>query len=145
MDHYDPNKPSTYIQYLDANNLYGCAMSQPLPTHGFKWLKDLTVDSVINLLERRKTNKGYIFEVDLEYPSKLWKSHNDYPLAPEKTLVNGVEKLIGSFKPRKKLCRTLSQSQNVSRDGNETDCCSQRNNRLSISLDGKVHNEKYRT
>ena len=40
MDHYDPNKPSTYIQYLDANNLYGCAMSQPLPTHGFKWLKD---------------------------------------------------------------------------------------------------------
>ena len=101
MDHYDPNKPSTYIQYLDANNLYGCAMSQPLPTHGFKWLKDLTVDSVINLLERRKTNKGYIFEVDLEYPSKLWKSRNDYPLAPEKTLVNGVEKLIGSFKPRK--------------------------------------------
>ena len=101
MINYDSSKPTTYIQYLDANNLYGWAMSQPLPTHGFKWLKDLTVDSVINLLERRKTNKGYIFEVDLEYPSKLWKSHNDYPLAPEKTLVNGVEKLIGSFKPRK--------------------------------------------
>ena len=83
------------------------AMSQPIPTHGFKWLKEpgkpggLTVDSVINLLECRKTNKGYIFEVDLEYTSKLWKSHNDYPLAPEKALVNGVEKLIGSFKPRK--------------------------------------------
>ena len=83
------------------------AMSQPIPTHGFKWLKEpgkpggLTVDSVINLLECRKTNEGYIFEVDLEYTSKLWKSHNDYPLAPEKALVNGVEKLIGSFKPRK--------------------------------------------
>ena len=37
----------------------------------------------------------------MEYPRKLWKSHNDYPLAPEKTIVNGVEKLIGSFKPRK--------------------------------------------
>ena len=61
----------------------------------------LTVDSIIDLLEKRKTNKGYIFEVDLEYPSKLWKSHNDYPLAPEKMKINGVEKLIGSFKRRK--------------------------------------------
>ena len=66
-----------------------------------KWMKDLTVESVINLLERRKTNKGYIFEVDLEYPRKLWKPHNDYPLAPEKTLVKGVEKLIGTFRPKK--------------------------------------------
>ena len=101
MDNYDSNKHSTYIQYLDSNNLYGWAMSKPLPKYGFKWMKDLTVESVINLLERRKTNKGYIFEVDLEYPRKLWKPHNDYPLAPEKTLVNGVEKLIGTFRPKK--------------------------------------------
>ena len=101
MVNYNPDKPSTYIQYLDANNLYGWAMSQPLPTHGFKWMKNLTVDSVIDLLEKRKSNKGYIFEVDLVYPRKLWKSHNDYPLAPERMVVNGVEKLIGSFKPRK--------------------------------------------
>ncbi|CAH3144143.1 unnamed protein product [Porites evermanni] len=64
MVNYNPDKPSTYIQYLDANNLYGCAMSQPLPTHGFKWLDNLTVDSVIKLLERRKTKIGCIFEVD---------------------------------------------------------------------------------
>ena len=107
MVNYDSTKPSTYIQYLDANNLYGWAMSQPLPTHGFKWLGNLTVDSVIKLLEKRAnasgrdTNKGYIFEVDLEYPRKLWVSHNDYPLAPERMTINGVEKLIGSFKPRK--------------------------------------------
>ena len=66
-----------------------------------KWLHNLTVDGVIDRLEKRKTNKGYIFEVELEYPSKLWKSHNDYPLAPEKMKINEVEKLIGSFKPRK--------------------------------------------
>ena len=35
---YDKSKESTYIQYLDANNLYGWAMSKPLPTHGFEWL-----------------------------------------------------------------------------------------------------------
>ena len=35
---YDPSKPSKYIQYLDANNLYGVAMSMKLPTCGFKWM-----------------------------------------------------------------------------------------------------------
>ena len=48
-----------------------------------------------------RNKKGYIFEVDLEYPPDLWKSHNDYPLSPEKMIVNGVEKLICHFKPRK--------------------------------------------
>ena len=61
---------------------------------------DLTIDSVINILEHPKKNKGYIFEVDLVYPHKLWKSHNDYPLAPEKINVDGVEKLISHSKPR---------------------------------------------
>ena len=104
MKDYDPDKPSNYIQYLDANNLYGWAMSQSLPTHGFSWMKDLTIDSVIDLLDKKRNpevKKGYIFEVDLEYPPNLWKSHNDYPLAPEKMIVNGVEKLICHFKPRK--------------------------------------------
>ena len=104
MDNYDFSKPTTYIQYLDANNLYGWAMSQSLPTHGFKWMKDLTIDSVVDLLDKKRNpevRKGYIFEVDLEYPKKLWEEHNDYPLAPEKMIVNGVEKLICHFKPRK--------------------------------------------
>ena len=79
-------------------------MSQSLPTHGFSWMKDLTIDSVIDLLDKKRNpevKKGYIFEVDLEYPPNLWKSHNDCPLAPEKMIVNGVEKLICHFKPRK--------------------------------------------
>ena len=40
MKNYDKNKESSYIQYLDANNLYGWAMSQKLPVNGFKWLKN---------------------------------------------------------------------------------------------------------
>ena len=38
-DSFDDKKPSKYITYLDANNLYGWAMGKPLPTHGFKWMK----------------------------------------------------------------------------------------------------------
>ena len=94
MDAYDPDKPSTFIQYLDANNLYGWAMSQSLPTSGFKWMKDLTVSTVIDILDKKRNplvKKGYIFEVDLEYPAELWKQHNDYPLAPERINIDGVE------------------------------------------------------
>ena len=107
MVDYDPDKPSTYIKYLDANNLYGWAMSQSLLTHGFKWIKDLTKDKLMDILEKANHSmsnhgrKGYIFEVDLEYLPDLWTAHNDYPLAPEKMIVNGVEKLICHFKPRK--------------------------------------------
>ena len=97
MSDFNPNKPSTFIQYLDANNLYGCAMSQKLPTHGFKWLKDLTVESTKELLSQRLSNPGYILEVDLEYPKKLWDQHNDYPLVPEKLKIDTIEKLVGSF------------------------------------------------
>ncbi|CAH3171261.1 unnamed protein product, partial [Porites lobata] len=107
MKSFDTQKTSTYIQYLDANNLYGWAMSQNLPTHGFKWMRNLTKDKVYDILEKinhsmsNRGKIGYIFEVDLAYPEKLWETHNDYPLAPEKMNVNGVEKLISHFKPRK--------------------------------------------
>ena len=49
----------------------------------------------------RHSPHGYIFEVDLEYPTELWQQHNDYPLAPERVNIDGVEKLICHFKPRK--------------------------------------------
>ena len=75
-----------YIVYLDANNLYGWAMSKPLPTHSFKWMK-------VSELETCE-NHSCILEVDLEYPRNLHDLHSDYPLAPEKMEVNKVDKLI---------------------------------------------------
>ena len=107
MKDYNPDEESSYIQYLDANNLYGWATSQSLPTDGFSWMKDLTKEKLMDILDKanhsmsNRGRKGYIFEVDLEYPPSLWEPHNDYPLAPEKMIVNGVEKLICHFKPRK--------------------------------------------
>ena len=100
MKDFDKTKPSTYIHYLDANNLYGYAMSQKLPTHGFKWI-DVDVPKVKKLLKKKDTKIGYLFEVDLEYPSSLWKEHNDYPLAPDRIKLGKVEKLVSCFLPKK--------------------------------------------
>ena len=69
--------------YYDANNLYGWAMSQPLPCSGFKWL---TQNDRKNGKFKSKNGKGWILEVDLEYPKELHELHNDYPLAPEKNV-----------------------------------------------------------
>ena len=101
MKDFNPDKPSKFIQYLDANNLHGCAMSQKLPTHGFKRLKDLTVDKVKEILNKRNiTKREYTLEVDLEYPGNLWELHNDHPPAPEKLKFGNTEKLFGSFYPK---------------------------------------------
>ena len=119
MSDFNSDNPLKFIQYLDANNLYGWAMSQRLPTHGFKWSKNLAVESTKELLNQRLSNHGYIFEVDLEYPKKLWKSH-DYPLAPEKLQIEkserseGVEKLVGNFYPKSHYVLHFKISNNIS-------------------------------
>ena len=100
MKDFDKTKPSTFILYLDANALYSWAMSQKLPTHGFKWI-DVDVPKVEKLLKKKDTKIGYIFEVDLEYPPSLWEAHNDYPLAPDRIKLGKVEKLVSSFLPKK--------------------------------------------
>ncbi|GFW49822.1 uncharacterized protein TNCV_1884861 [Trichonephila clavipes] len=80
LSNYDSSLPSSYIIYLDANNLYGWAMSQHLPTHDFSW-----TDEDVNFMNVPDDSEiGYIFEVDLEYPDELHDLHNCYPLAPEK-------------------------------------------------------------
>ena len=83
MKCYDSSKESKYITYLDANNFYGCAMSQYLPYSRFKWLSEKEIgDFCLNSISEN-SSIGYIIEVDLEYPSELHDLHNDHPLAPE--------------------------------------------------------------
>ncbi|KAL9960469.1 hypothetical protein ACROYT_G033932 [Oculina patagonica] len=87
VEGYDPSKPKKHIMYLDANNLYGWAMSKPLPKSGFRWKRVMpTEKEIMRKKEFEKT--GWILEVDLEYPAELHKEHNSYPLAPEKKKIN---------------------------------------------------------
>src|SRR5271155_51346 len=99
---FDCNKPSSYISYLDANNLYGWAMSKPLPTNGFQWMCEDDLKNWKSITSQE--GMGCILEVDLAYPKKLHDLHNDYPLAPESVKLEGsvVSKLIPNLKNKTK-------------------------------------------
>jgi len=90
MENYDASEPSSYITYLDANNLYGWAMSQKLPIGNFKWMTEKRCRD----LEKSLNFPPSFLEVDLEYSKELHDSHKDYPFCPERLTINKVEKLI---------------------------------------------------
>ena len=106
MKEYDEKAPSKYIMYLDANNLYGWAVSQYLPTGNFKWMTDKEI-SKINLGKNKADGKkGLIPEVDLEYPQELHDIHNDYPVAPEKVKVSN--NMLSAY------CKKIAEKYNIS-------------------------------
>ena len=80
LKNYEKSKESSYIQYLDANNFYGWAMSQKLTVDDFKWQKNIlkfNKDFIKNYDEDR--DKGYILEVYLKYPKYLHDLHSKLP------------------------------------------------------------------
>ena len=99
-DRFDPKSESSYLQYLEANNLYGWAMSQPLPTGGFKWV-GVNPNKISELATR--TDKAYLLEVDVRYPKELHNPHNDLPFMCERMEINGVEKLVPNLRDKKEL------------------------------------------
>ena len=94
MKSYNNNEESSYIRYLDANSLYGWAMSKKLPVNGFKWIdnNEINEDFVKNYDENN--DKGYIFEVDVKYPKRLHELHSDLPFLSERMEVNKCKKLV---------------------------------------------------
>ena len=80
---WDATQPASYIMYWDANNLYGGAMSDPLPHGDFTLQTDVTLDDVLSL--RLNATRGCFAEVDMAIPDELRDALNDYPLAPEQT------------------------------------------------------------
>ena len=95
MKNYNKNIESSYIEYLDANNLYGWAMSQTLPVNGFRWVEDLSQFNE-DFIKKYDENSymGYFLEVDIDYPKELFNLHKDLPFLPERKKVEKVEKLI---------------------------------------------------
>ena len=79
---FDSAEESKFISYLDANNLYGWAMSNQLPTSGFEWMTDNDLDDWKHL--------SYFLEIDLEYSEDLHDLHTNYPLAPEHVKIGNI-------------------------------------------------------
>jgi hypothetical protein len=104
VDLYDPGEMSSFLQYLDANNLYGWAMIQKLPTHGFQWVENVEVftKEIISKLVKKDTY-GYVLEVDVEYPKNLHKKHNELPFLVERMKIGKVEKLIPNLNNKKSM------------------------------------------
>ena len=99
MNDYKKNKESSYIQYLDANNLYGMAMSEKLPIKGFKWITNISrIDEDFVKSYNKNSNKGYILKVDVDYPCDLQNLHCDLPFLPEKMVVNNTKTLTCNYK-----------------------------------------------
>jgi hypothetical protein len=84
---FDSTKPSSYITYLDVNNLYGHAMTQALPLGDFRFLSRDEIDRLDIDSLSDDASQGYIFEVDLSYPKELHKLHSDFPVAPQRVKV----------------------------------------------------------
>ena len=114
MQNYNNNEESSYIQYLDANNLYGWAVSKKLPVNGFKWLdrsetsalarsnniNEINEDFIKNYDENN--DKDYILEVDVKYPKRLHELHSDLPFLSERMEVNKCKKLVCNLFNKKK-------------------------------------------
>ena len=95
MKKYNKNIPSSYLLYLDANNLYGWAMSKKFPVNGFEWVNDLSIFNE-NFIKNYDENSdvGYFLEVDIEYPKTLWGLHKDWPFLPERKKLGKVKNLL---------------------------------------------------
>ena len=100
-DLYNPDEESIYLQYLDANNLYGWAMVQNLPTHGFLWkeAEDFTPEKIDELVKKDK--RGYLLEVDVEYPKELHENHNKLLFLVERMKNGREQKLVPNLKDKK--------------------------------------------
>ena len=105
MKNYNDNEESSYIQYLDANNLYGWAMSTKLPVNEFKWLDSDKINEINEDFIKKyneNDNKGHILEVDVKYPNILHELHSDLPFLSERMKIDKCNKLVCNLSNKKK-------------------------------------------
>ena len=106
LPNFDPNQEKNHLFYIDANNLYGHSMSSSLPLDQFRWLEEEEISHLDVRTIPEDGDRGYILEVDLDYPLELHDEHNDLPFCPQqlKTTANrnSPRKLIATLHDKKK-------------------------------------------
>ena len=116
MKDYNKGEEESFLQYNDANNLYGFAMSESLPVDGFKWMKDLSkIDEDFIKNYDENSDKGYMFEVNVEYPKNLHHLHSDLPFLPERMKIDKCKKFVCNLYDKKSYVvhiRSLKQALN---------------------------------
>ena len=65
-------------------------MSQSLLTHGFRWSTQSEIDQIVLAQLADKAPDGYIYKIELDYPSHLHRKNNAYPLAPERITIDDI-------------------------------------------------------
>ena len=103
MKNYNNNEESSYIQYLNANNLYGWEMSKKLPVNGFKWLDNDKINEEFIKNYNGNNKKGYILDVDVKYPKKLHDLHSDLLFLSERMEINKCKKLVCNLYNKKNM------------------------------------------
>ena len=115
LQNYDQNKDTSFVQYLDVNNLYAWTMPQKLPVKNFNRCKDLRYvnQKFIKNNDEDSSEKGYILEIDVEYPKKLQNEHKDLPFLPEKIKINKQTKVTCNFYDKTRYVVLIELSQHA--------------------------------
>ena len=113
---YEKTKKNVFLQYLDAKNLYGYAMIQKLPLDGYKWgnVSIFTNDFVKNY--GINNDKGYLLEVDVEYPIKLRNAHENLPFLPERKVKSAKQHNEYECDEIRKARRKVYKTLNINRE-----------------------------
>ena len=101
---YNPADPSSFLLYIDANNLYGWSMRQKLPIGGFEWVKYFTINDILTY--NMNCNVGYFVECDISIPDEYHDYLNEMPPCPESLIIH--EKLISNVTKEARLARGIT-------------------------------------
>ena len=102
MKNYDKNEESSFLEYVDANNLYGFVMIQKLPVDGFKFVDNVSkIDEEFIKNYDEDSDKGYILEVDVVYPKNVHVLYSDLPFLPERIKIDKCSKLVCNLYDKK--------------------------------------------